>query len=57
MFSKINLANAYSQIPVAADDIRKTAFIAPFGLCEFLLRHFGLSDAVQTLQRFVGDVF
>lgn len=51
VFSSLDLQKAYNQVPVAKEDIEKTAVITPFGLFEYLFMPFGLCNASQTFQR------
>ena len=57
IYSKIDLRKAYHQIPVAEDDIPKTAITTTMGLFEYTRMPFGLKNAAQTFRRFMDQIF
>ena len=50
-FSKIDLSKGYWQIPVAEEDVPKTAFVTPDGCYKFLRMPFGMTNSAATLVR------
>ncbi|BHF65887.1 hypothetical protein SprV_0200890100 [Sparganum proliferum] len=56
VFTKVDPVRAFNQIPVAPEDIPKTAVTTPLGPFEFIRMPFGPRNATQTLQRFIGHV-
>ncbi|CAB0032873.1 unnamed protein product [Trichogramma brassicae] len=55
IYSTLDLYQAFNQIPMAKEDIPKTAVISPLGLFEFLYMPYGLRNASQTFQRYVNQ--
>ena len=50
-YSKIDISKLYWQIPVAEEDIEKTAFVIPDGTYDFLRMPFGMKNSGATLVR------
>ena len=50
-YTKIDLSKGYWQIPVAEEDIERTAFITPDGTYDFLRMPFGMKNSGATLVR------
>ena len=56
VFSSLNLAMAYHQVPVKPADVEKTAFITHVGLYEMMKMPFGLCNAPSTYYRLIMSV-
>jgi hypothetical protein len=57
VFSKIDLRSGYHQLRVRECDIPKTAFVLRYGLYEFMVLSFGLTNAATYIMYMMNKVF
>ena len=56
MFSRIDLRSRYWQIPVKPGDVQKTVFKMRWGLYEFLVMPFGVTNAPTQFMNMMNDL-
>ena len=55
-FATLDLQSGYWQIPIAEKDRHKTAFVTMFGLYEYTVIPFGLTNAPAAFQKVMNDI-
>ena len=56
VFSKIDLKSGYWHMPICPEDIPKTAFKTRWGLFEYLVIPFGVTNAPAQFMRMMNDL-
>jgi hypothetical protein len=57
VFSNIDLRSGYHQIKIRAEDIPKMTFTTRYGLYEYLVMSFGLTNALAHFMYLMNSVF